>query len=367
MSKVLRPNRAISPGEILEDQLRCLGWSQLELAIVLGRPVQVVSEIIARKKAITPETAVALSRALGPSAEFWLNLEARYRLDLLAREQVTRTSDVYLRAQLFKKTPVKELIKRGWINADLENLDATKKAVCRFLRIKALEDDVQLRFAARKTDRDQPPTAAQQAWACRVRNVAERRPAAPYDKRGLEEVIRRLPPLSRAEQDTRRVPSILASVGVRFVIVEHLPGTHIDGGTLWMDDPPAHMQPVIGLSFRYDRVDWFWFTLLHELMHVLEEDQALDAQLVGNDATSADISENERRADQAATEALVDQKQLRAFVASIKPYFSRSAIEEFAKRVNVHPAIVVGQLQKRGDVPYSHHRNLLARVKHVFE
>lgn len=66
-----------------------------------------------------------------------------------------------------------------------------------------------------------------------------------------------------------------------------------------------------------------------------------------------------------AAEWLIPQAQLQPFVRSVKPYFSRSAILSFAEKCKTHPGIVVGQLQKRGDIPYSHHRNLLTRVRHL--
>src|ERR1700676_443472 len=117
--KGLRPFAPISPGEILEEGLEARSWSQRDLAAVIGRPVQVVNEIIAGKKSITPETALALSEALGTSADYWLGLESRYRLDLLqSKKNPSQESTVQRRAKLFSKVPVNELIKRGWIRAD---------------------------------------------------------------------------------------------------------------------------------------------------------------------------------------------------------------------------------------------------------
>ena len=72
----------IPPGEILEEELEARGMTQRELAARLGRPAQAVNEIIKAKKAITPETALGLERALGIDAHFWVNLEATYRLTL---------------------------------------------------------------------------------------------------------------------------------------------------------------------------------------------------------------------------------------------------------------------------------------------
>ncbi len=73
----------IHPGEILRDELRERGWSQIEFAEILGRPIQHVNTIINGKKGITPRTAKELGAALGTSAEFWMRLYNTYRLERL--------------------------------------------------------------------------------------------------------------------------------------------------------------------------------------------------------------------------------------------------------------------------------------------
>src|SRR5881394_3876757 len=81
-----RPFRPVSPGEILLAELEARGWSQKELAQKISRPYQAVNEIIRGRKQITAATALALSSRLGTSAEFWMNLESNYRLDIARRE-----------------------------------------------------------------------------------------------------------------------------------------------------------------------------------------------------------------------------------------------------------------------------------------
>jgi addiction module HigA family antidote len=79
-----KPARLIPPGQILERELEARGWTQSQLAHIIGRPKQMVNEIIRAKKRITPETALELEAALNISAEFWLNVESKYRLRLSA-------------------------------------------------------------------------------------------------------------------------------------------------------------------------------------------------------------------------------------------------------------------------------------------
>ena len=80
------PDIAIPPGELLAEEIEVRGMTQRELATLMGRPPQVVNLIINGKKAITPQTAIQLERALGIAATIWVGLEAQYRLALARRE-----------------------------------------------------------------------------------------------------------------------------------------------------------------------------------------------------------------------------------------------------------------------------------------
>jgi addiction module HigA family antidote len=77
-----RPARVIRPGIILQREIEARGWTQKDLADIIGRPQQTISEILRGTKQITPETALELSDAFGTSPEFWMNLETNYRLRL---------------------------------------------------------------------------------------------------------------------------------------------------------------------------------------------------------------------------------------------------------------------------------------------
>ena len=103
---------AFAPGDYIREELEARGWSQLDLAEILGRPAQAVSEIVSGKRAVTPETAKSLSEAFGTSAQLWMNLESSYQLACLKSgdDSVTR------RAKLYEIAPLKEMQKRGWIS-----------------------------------------------------------------------------------------------------------------------------------------------------------------------------------------------------------------------------------------------------------
>lgn len=364
----MRPFRPIKPGELLQEELDARGWTQADFAEIIGRPVQVVNEIITGKKAITPETAVAFSRALGTRAEYWLNLESAYRLDLV-RDGSAGGNDIEQRARLYAKVPVKELLKRQWINVpDPNDLDRLAQEVCRFLEIASLDEEPPLAraFAARKTHGEEPHTMAQVAWAAQVKHVASQLRVPAYSKDALQSCVAELPRHSVSDESVAKVLRVLARLGVRCVVVPHLPGTRIDGATMWLDEG----SPVVAVSLRFNRMDYFWFTLMHELAHVLRGDGMhkvfVDVELVGKDAERTENKNGvEATADRMAGEWLIPSKALDAFVRKVRPYYSRATVLAFAAEVGVHPAIIVGRLQHQGEIPWTHFRNLLTKVEHL--
>ncbi|MCH8902275.1 MAG: helix-turn-helix domain-containing protein, partial [Chloroflexi bacterium] len=78
MNETRTPAEVFPPGEFLADELAARGWSQTDLAHILGRDVNLVNDIIRGKRGITPETAQGLADAMGTSARYWLNLDAIY-------------------------------------------------------------------------------------------------------------------------------------------------------------------------------------------------------------------------------------------------------------------------------------------------
>ena len=86
---------AIAPGEVLQEEIKTRGMSQKELATRLGRPPQVIYEIIRAKKAITRDTAIELGKVLGIDPQYWINLETDYRMTLARnRENAALADDI---------------------------------------------------------------------------------------------------------------------------------------------------------------------------------------------------------------------------------------------------------------------------------
>ena len=278
---------AFAPGEYIRDEIDVRGWSQLDLAEILGRPPQAVNEIINGKKAITPDTARALGEAFGTSAQLWMNLESAYQLakagatDNLVAEENRRCT--HLRRSV--KCRNEDGLKRHRTSM-LSNRRCADSS-----RIKSLDEPVEMALAARKSSGDGSLTSSQRAWFCRAKRLAKIVPVSgSFSERSLAEALKQLTLLRAEPEEVRHVSRVLSSAGIRFLVVAPLPQSKIDGVCFWL----GPKDPVIALSFRYERIDWFWYTLMHEMGHVASGDGktavTIDVDLVGSDADAGPAS-----------------------------------------------------------------------------
>jgi len=159
------------PGEFIREELEARGWTQNDLAEILGRSPRLVSEVISGKRAVTPETAQALADAFGTTAQFWMNLETAYRLHRLRKRDV----DVPRRAKLYGFAPVKEMLRRHWIGAS-ENLDVIERQVLGFFEVNSLDEAVPFaQYAGPKKNYAQMSNS-ECAWLFRAKKLAKAAP-----------------------------------------------------------------------------------------------------------------------------------------------------------------------------------------------
>jgi HTH-type transcriptional regulator/antitoxin HigA len=362
--KELIPAEVFAPGEFIKEELEARGWTQDDLADIMARPVRLINEIIAAKRGITPETAKGLGDAFDTGAQCWMNLESAYRLSHVR----TPDNPVQRRAAIYGKAPIRHMIRRFWIESS-ENIDVLESRLRSFFITDNLDEIPSLWAMARKSAPAMSFSPAQGAWLYRAKHLAQAVTAAPFSDSRFSQGMDRLRGLLASPEDIQRIAPILAEAGIRFLIVEPLPQTRIDGVCFWLNSK----SPVVVLSLRYDRIDWFWHTLMHELAHLHNKDGIgssndipLDTNLVGEQATP---SENkplfEKEADKLAVEFLVPQAKLNDFIDSVHPVYSKKRIEEFAAAIKVHPGIVVGQLQHRNKISYAYYREALVKIRHI--
>jgi HTH-type transcriptional regulator / antitoxin HigA len=332
------PAEVFPPGEFLADELDAHGWTQLEFAGIINRPQKLVNDIVLAKRAITPETATEFAAALGTSAQFWMNLETTWQLS-----KVPAPDDSIARAAaLRQRFPVREMIKRGWIKQTSSAVEL-EASLCDFFGMKSANDNIEFKHAARRNYENDIATI-QWAWIFRVNQLASSLHVKPYSETTLRARIPDLEKLMTEPEEIRHVPRILLECGVRFVIVEPIPGSEIQGVCFWINE---NKSPVIGLTLKGDQIDKFWFDFWHEIEHVLNGDGKDEIIIEDFDESKPAINECEESANRKSAEHCVPQKQMRDFILRHDPMFSEKNMLGFSKLMRRHPGIIAGQIQRR--------------------
>ena len=352
-AQTFTPAEVFPPGDFLREELDERGWTVTEFAEIIGRPVQVVSEILNAKKEITTETAQELAEALGTSPEFWLNLQRDYWLFEARQKPVEDLRPVSRRARMRDLIPVSKARSRGWL-PDTNDLDELEDSVCALLEIADPDEQPRFALAARRANSAEGISPEQTAWLGYVRQVARARldDLQSFDRGALEVLAGEIPTRTQAGPSALvdLVPP-LGDCGVALVVAEGLPGGKLDGAVTFVGQ-----SPVIGLTTRGDRFDGVLYTLLHECAHlVLRHVTAEGGSIVDDEVLGAQVDEAEIEANEQTDKWLFPD----GFPS--RPS-STAAIIETARAYSVHPSVIIGRVQyETGN--WKTYRKHVARVR----
>ncbi|MBW2612107.1 MAG: HigA family addiction module antidote protein [Deltaproteobacteria bacterium] len=352
---------AIPPGEYLEEVISALGMTKDELARRMDRPAPKLSAIFKGHKAITPDTALRLEKVVGVPAHIWTGLEAEYRL-ALARIQDTKEHErLKAEARFVTRYRYAELVRMGIVEKHTRPADKVL-ALQIFFGVTSLETVPSLRryqpafrSSWKATKGNKPEAIA--SWLRMGERAAARMHCAPFRRATLEKTVGTIRAMTRQppERFQDALYKLLAASGIALVICPHMPSTGIHGATFWM----GHEKAVIMMTIRYKWADIFWFSLYHELGHVLW-DGCSTVVLEGKDGDTR-FTKREARANRYAANTLIPAKAMKAFVDDGRYY--DDDIQCFADRLGIDPGIVVGRLQNDGLLEPSWHNDLRKRFE----
>ncbi len=330
---------AIHPGETLKDILEASGMSQVQLSARTGLHVVTINNIIKGKDSITSETALKLSIVFGMSEGFWNNLQKNYE-ETAARIDLEDALDKELNI-VRKFTCYNELSKYNYV-PKTRDLKEKAKNLLSFLGItsfKYLEDNYSVAF------RKSPKAAVSKenliAWLRCGEIDASKIETKPFNKLKLKTSLAEIKSLNLLSVDkySDKLRDLLAGCGIAVAYVPYLKKTFVNGAARWLNAGEALIQ----LTPRYKYEDIFWFTLFHELCHVLKHGKKEGyISFWEKDYLNKDYIEIEREADLFAAENLIPSKRWNKFFASNR--ISSSTIIDFAKEAGVKPGIVAGRL-----------------------
>jgi HTH-type transcriptional regulator/antitoxin HigA len=322
------------PLEAIKFRMDQLGLTQQDMVPYIGTKSK-VSEVLNGKRPLSLTMMRSLNKYLGISAEVLLN------------EPGARFPDGMQNLE-WDKFPVVEMAKRCWV-PNVKDPKENAEELMRKLIIQAggIKTVPFALFRQGKSARynSKMDTYALTAWCIRVLALARENPLKNKYKKGslkpstLQEIAR----LSYFENGPLLAKEYLEKQGIYLIVVPHLPKTYLDGAAILMPDG----TPVIGLTLRHDRIDNFWFCLLHELAHVAkhltESDRIIidDLDLRRHDAESED--KNEKEADEMTRDGLIPKKVWER--NPIKGKVTAAKVYALAEQLKIHPAIIAGRVR----------------------
>ena len=324
-----------SPVAAIEFRMEQAGLSPRDLIPFIGSRAK-VSEILSGRRAITMPMARALHEHLGIPADVLLG-----KLDAALDEPLADIDG--------RRFPLRAMVKLGWLPG-VPNLAAQAEEFIGDLIERAGGREVAAAALYRRNDHLRANAKmdpfALKAWCWQVLATANRnRPKADYTRGAVTlDFLRQIARLSWSENGPKLAKELLARNGIPLVIVQHLPKTYLDGAALRLGDG----RPVIALTLRYDRIDNFWFCLLHELAHAGRHIDHNDGSAFVDDLTLRAVKAGredarEAQADEWAEEALIPRVVWEASAARDDP--SPMTVMNLAQALRIHPAIVAGRIR----------------------
>jgi HTH-type transcriptional regulator/antitoxin HigA len=288
-----------------------------------------VSEILSGKRQLTLDMVRALSDGLGIPAKV-----------LIQKPEM----DTDVEYENWDNRLVKEMEKRGYFGSS--SLKESKKGELLRDFFLPVGSHLQVVGMMRKSHyRSSPLTDkhALSAWATQVYKKAQSVKITAKYKPGVvnPDFMRDLAKRSREGNSPIIVQGLLKESGIILIVEPHLPKTYLDGATLLINKD----NPVIGITLRYDRLDNFWFTLMHELAHIalhFNQDISLFYDEIEG-VKGVDLNSKERDADKVASEALVPSSKWEVSPAKLIP--SPMAAQSLADELGIHVAIVAGVMR----------------------
>jgi HTH-type transcriptional regulator / antitoxin HigA len=349
-----RPQSVSPPGETLKETLEELGIPQADLARRTGLSTKHVNQIVIGKAAISPETALLFEHATGVPAATWNALEANWRTQLVRQEEHEALAE---QVDWLDRFPLAELVTRDVLH-DRRKTVANLQMLLDFFGVASpsVAEDLWTGYGAafRRSTSTPPDPYATYAWLRLGVLEARSRNCRPYERETLLDLLPHIRALTT--QDPRQwiteLPEMCAQAGVAVVFSPAFKKTHLSGATRWLTPEKV----MIAITDRYKKDDRFWFTVFHELAHVLLHGKRLTFL---DEDPEGSIDTDEREANTFAARVLIPPEHDRIY-RELMQHPRTVEIRRFATQIGISPGVVVGRLQHDGALGW-HQGNDLKR------
>jgi HTH-type transcriptional regulator/antitoxin HigA len=347
----IRPYIAIGPGAHIREEMEERSWNEAEFSDILGISEKHLSEILNEKTPMTITMARLIAKAFGTTPQMWMNLYLNYIEDksIIEKSSDEDLHNVEIKKEIYNIMPVNDMTKKGWIpkrsgSAELliclKNIWGTNDIaqILKVIKAKPLA-------SFRKTEKDGFSRNYTQTWLKIAENISASIEAPLYKSVMFEKIC------DSANEYTIRKDGVgeflrdIKKAGVKFFVLPHLKKTYIDGAAFM-----HKKNPVIVYTDRYDRIDNFWFTIIHESGHIIKHLKEKSKHESFIDDLSHLEGLKEKEADDFSKEKLKINKILKRYEESFNNRLSW--ITTVSNELHISSAVIVGSLQKAKKLTY---------------
>jgi len=330
---------AFHPGSYVKDLIEDLGIKQEELAIRMETNKKNISMLVNGNVSVSTNTASKLSKVFNISPETWLNLQAKY--DVL-NQQIKEEDSIVKDKEILKMIDYSKLVELDFVNPQRKVEDKIKELYSAF-KISSLQvllnRKLAINFRTAPIEKE-AEIINTNLWiemvSSRMKDCEKE-----FDSVALNAELPKIRKLVH-EQPKEFIPKltdIFESVGINFIVMPSLKNANPKGMVMWREN-----KIIIALSNKGSYADIFWFTLFHEIGHVILHPDTNFVELETKD-------KKEKEADHFASNILIPDKLYRDFIENKD--FSLKQIGIFAKEIDIPEFIIIGRLQKERYIPYS--------------
>lgn len=338
----------IHPGDTLAEVMEDRDMTQRELAVRTGMSEKHISTVIHGKKNISAAFARKLEYALGIETSFWMNLQANYDREILEFEELNNITEKELNILKNLKEVSKVWSSLGWLdkgaNPAAMILDYRMiLGISNLLDIPKISYTAAYRAQSKNANVDPYVLFAWQRMCELLTKENEIADEVDVDKLRLSIPEIKKVMFMRVDQIQKILSEIFSDCGIAFRIVPHFTGAPVQGFIKKTEEGAL----ILCMTLRQKFADIFWFTLFHEIAHILNGDTK--HAFIDFDSVSGTM---EAKADRMAGELLINSEEYEAFV-NAEGYKKSDELERFAASQNVKDYIVRGRLMKDQIIPWS--------------
>ncbi len=337
-------NKPIPPGDTIIEILQERGMTQKELSKRLDRPLKTINAIVKGKSAITSETALQLEQTLGIEASFWNNLESKFQEQKLRIESEKQYRELITTSKIY---PYSEMVNNDWLEKTTNPIKKVQNLLSFFgvTNFDNIIEETKLEGAFRISEKHKYSMPAIVSWLRKGSIDGERISTEPFDHKKVKELVPKLREMTLVNEPNELMHKLrdeFKKCGVAFVVTKSLKNAPICGATRWIGQDKALVQ----MSLRWSWVDIFWFSLFHELGHIIKDNKKeFNVDFVKNKVGN----QNEKEKDEFARDSLIPPEQYQELEKNITNVSSigniNVIVKSFAKNIGIHPGIVIGRLQ----------------------